>query len=196
MSSECTCLHDNVRKLKRYSFPFKDEDIPKNGIYILFEKNEFGHDGDRIVRIGTHTGKDNLVKRLKEHFVNENKNRSILRKNIGRALLNKSNDSYLDIWNTDLTSKKARIKYKSFVKREYEESIEKKVSNYIRDNFTFSIIEVREKDKRLSLEKKLIGIVSSCNDCYPSNNWLGKFSPVDRIKFSGLWQSQHVKKNK
>ena len=67
--------------------------IYKNGVYILFEKNESGHNGDRIVRIGSHTGNDNLVKRLEEHFLKENKDRSIFRKNIGRALLNKNSDS-------------------------------------------------------------------------------------------------------
>ena len=53
---------------------------------------------DRIVRIGTHRGDNNLYNRLKEHFINENKDRSIFRKNIGRALLNKNQDSYLEIW--------------------------------------------------------------------------------------------------
>ena len=89
MSKECKDLHDYVRNLKRYAFPFDKNEVYKNGVYILFEKNEFGHNGDRIVRIGSHTGNDNLVKRLEEHFLKENKDRSIFRKNIGRALLNK-----------------------------------------------------------------------------------------------------------
>ena len=40
---------------------------------------------DRIVRIGTHTGENQLRSRLMQHFVKENKNRSIFRKNIGRC---------------------------------------------------------------------------------------------------------------
>ena len=142
MSKECKDLHDYVRNLKRYAFPFDKNEIYKNGVYILFEKNEFGHNGDRIVRIGSHTGNDNLVKRLEEHFLKENKDRSIFRKNIGRALLNKNSDSYLDIWDIDLTSKKARTEYQPFIKKDYQELIEKQVSDYIRDNFTFSVIEV------------------------------------------------------
>lgn len=193
MSKECKDLHDYVRNLKRYAFPFDKNEVYKNGVYILFEKNEFGHNGDRIVRIGSHTGNDNLVKRLEEHFLKENKDRSIFRKNIGRALLNKNSDSYLDMWDIDLTSKKARTEYQPFIKRDYQELIEKQVSDYIRDNFTFSVIEVLDKDERISLEKRLIEIVSSCNECYPSNNWLGKSSPVDKIRLSGLWQTQYVK---
>lgn len=193
MSRECKGLHDYVRSLKRYTFPFDKDEVYKNGVYILFEKNEFGHNGDRIVRIGSHTGNDNLVKRLEEHFLKENKDRSIFRKNIGRALLNKNSDSYLDIWDIDLTSKKAREEYRPFIKRDYQELIEKQVSDYIRDNFTFSVIEVLDREERLSLEKRLIKIVSSCNECYPSNHWLGKFSTIDKIRMSGLWQSQHIK---
>ena len=193
MSRECKDLHDYVRSLKRYTFPFDKNEVYKNGVYILFEKNEFGHNGDRIVRIGSHTGNDNLAKRLEEHFLKENKDRSIFRKNIGRALLNKNSDSYLDIWDIDLTSKKAREEYRPFIKRDYQELIEKQVSDYIRDNFTFSVIEVLDREERLSLEKRLIKIVSSCNECYPSNHWLGKFSTIDKIRMSGLWQSQHIK---
>ena len=89
MSKYCSELHKIVNKMERFEFPFNREDIPKNGLYILFEKNELGHDGDRIVRIGTHTGQSQLRSRLKQHFMNENKDRSIFRKNIGRALLNK-----------------------------------------------------------------------------------------------------------
>ncbi|MTP73978.1 hypothetical protein GMB80_13670 [Turicibacter sanguinis] len=193
MSKECESLHDYVRNLKRYAFPFDKNEVSKNGVYILFEKNEFGHNGDRIVRIGSHTGNDNLVKRLEEHFLKENKDRSIFRKNVGRALLNKNSDSYLDIWDIDLTSKKARTEYQPFIKTDYEELIEKQVSEYIRDNFTFSVIEVLDKEERLSLEKRLIEMVSSCDECYPSNNWLGMSSPIDKIRLSGLWQIQYVK---
>ena len=66
--------------------------VPLNGIYLLYERGELGHGADRIVRVGTHTGKNQLVSRLKQHFVHENKDRSIFRKNIGRAILNRQQD--------------------------------------------------------------------------------------------------------
>ncbi len=99
MSKHCHELHKIFNKMKRITFPFEDKDIPKNGIYILFEKDELGHEEDRIVRVGTHTGESQLKPRLYQHFLNENKDRSIFRKNTDRAILNKNNDEYLDVWN-------------------------------------------------------------------------------------------------
>ena len=96
MSKQCKTLHKLFNSMKRFSFPFDEEAIPKNGIYILFEKGERAHEADRIVRIGTHTGSNQLRSRLKQHFLNENKDRSIFRKNIGRAILNKNKDSFLE----------------------------------------------------------------------------------------------------
>jgi hypothetical protein len=83
MTNFCEELHKIFNTLKRFSFPFDDTNIPLNGIYILFQKEEMAHGADRIVRIGTHTGKNQLHSRLKQHFINENKDRSIFRKNIG-----------------------------------------------------------------------------------------------------------------
>ena len=92
----CPHLHTLFNKLPHHHFPFDAKKIPLNGIYILFEFGEIAHDTNRIVRIGTHNGDGNLPSRLKSHFIKENKDRSIFRKNIGRALLNKSNDPFLE----------------------------------------------------------------------------------------------------
>jgi len=111
MSKICKQIHHLFSKLQRHSFPFDENAIPKNGIYILFEKGETAHDTDRIVRIGTHTGDNQLRSRLKQHFVKENKDRSIFRKNIGRALLSKVNNSFLEQWEWDLTTRANKEKY-------------------------------------------------------------------------------------
>jgi len=79
MSEKCKQLHQWFNNLERISFPFDDRKIPRNGIYILFEKGETAHGMDRVVRIGTHTGKNQLRSRLKQHFIKENKDRSIFR---------------------------------------------------------------------------------------------------------------------
>ena len=95
-------LHKIFNGLERFSYPFENRlnEMPDNGIYVKFEKGESYNNLDRIVRIGTDTGENNLKKRLIEHFVTENKNRSIFRKNIGRAMLNKDNNSYLNFINS------------------------------------------------------------------------------------------------
>lgn len=61
MSEICGQLHALFDRLPRHQFPFKELAIPRNGIYILFEKAERAHRADRIVRVGTHTGENNCV---------------------------------------------------------------------------------------------------------------------------------------
>lgn len=187
MSKVCKELHQIANQLPRYYFPLDKEKIFKNGIYILFEKGEKAHNLDRIVRIGTHSGNNNLYNRLKEHFINENKDRSIFRKNIGRAILNKDNDSYLDIWDVDFQERKNKELYQDKLDAIKQKGIEKLVSKYIQENLSFVIIEIPDKESRLFYESKLISTVSLCEDCKCSDNWLGKYSPKDKIVQSGLW---------
>jgi hypothetical protein len=153
-----------------------------------------GHDQDRIVRIGTHTGNNQLCSRLKQHFLTENKDRSIFRKNIGRALLNKKNDSFLKYWEIDLTSRMARNQYASMIDSDYQKQIESEVSQYIRTNFSFIVFELKDKTDRLEKESKLISTVSLCDECRPSNSWLGNFSPKTKIVKSGLWLVNEIDK--
>lgn len=195
MSKICHTIHQWFNGIKKHSFPFDKQDIPKNGIYILFEKGEFAHFTSRIVRIGTHTGKNKLPSRLKEHFVNENKDRSIFRKNIGRALLNKDNNPFIEQWNKKNLAKKIKkaLDFNSdeFIKQEEIEKrikeIEKRVTEYIRENISFITFRIDDKKKRLEFESKIISTVSLCAKCKPSPNWLGLFSPKEKIRKSGLW---------
>lgn len=187
MSQNCKLLHLWFNKLQKYNFPFNKEDIPLNGIYILFEKDEFGHSTNRIVRIGTHTGQNQLYARLSQHFCKENKDRSIFRKNIGRAVLNKNKDSFLEQWEIDLTTRNAKNQYSDLIDFEKQKEIEKKVTKYIQDNFYFVVFQVDDKVKRLDLESKIISTISFCDECKPSKNWLGLFSPKEKIRKSGLW---------
>lgn len=187
MSKECEAIHLLARSLERHNFPFSKSHIPLNGIYILFEKGEQGHGGERIVRIGTHTGENQLYSRLKQHFLNENKDRSIFRKNIGLSLLKQSNDPFFKFWQLDLTTKKAKDKYSHLIDFEYQKLIESRVSQYIRNSFSFCVFEVHKKQERLEIESKIISTVSWCENCGPSNSWLGNFSPKDKIAKSGLW---------
>jgi len=194
MSEDCEKIHKLFNSMKRFSFPFNEKEIPENGIYILFEKGEKAHNSDRIVRIGTHTGKNQLKSRLKQHLVNENKDRSIFRKNIGRALLNKNKDDFLRQWEIDLTTKEAKEKYTDKIDLDKQKRIEKKVSDYMQNNFSFIVFPVEDKDKRLEMESKIISTVSRCRDCKPSSSWLGLFSPKEKIKESGLWLINELNK--
>ena len=188
MSKECTSLHKLFNNLPRFYFPFDKTRIPLNGIYILFENGETGHGLDRIVRIGTHTGANQLRSRLYQHYILENKDRSIFRKNIGRTILNKRKDPYLKIWQIDFTTRNKKVEFGHLINQEYQSQIESEVSKYIQENFSFCVFEVKNAEKRLELESELISTVSACNECKSSKSWLGSYSPAEKIKSSGLWQ--------
>ncbi len=187
MSRICEQLHYLFNSLPRQRFPFDEQRIPHNGIYILFEDGEFAHGLDRIVRVGTHTGANQLYSRLKQHFLQENKDRSIFRKNVGRALLNQTKDPFREQWEWDLTTREARERLRALLDTDKQRAIERAVSEYIRKHFSFVVFRVDSKDERLYLEKKLISSISLCPDCKPSTHWLGLHSPIKKIRESGLW---------
>ncbi len=194
MDEICSSTHIIFKSLPRFSFPFSSAEIPQNGIYILFEEGETGHGTDRIVRIGTHTGPNQLRNRLQQHFLKEKKDRSIFRKNIGRALLSRDDDPRLWQWELDLTSSKNRDLHALTVDEDWQRSVEKRVSEIIRDRFHFAVLEVAEKSRRLHIEARLVSTVSHCKLCNPSKEWLGSHSPRTKIRESGLWQVNELYK--
>lgn len=192
MSELCNTLHLWLNTLPRYRFPFDAAAIPRNGIYILFERGELAHGGDRVVRVGTHTGQNQLRSRLQQHFILENKDRSIFRKNIGRALLEKERDPFAAYWELDRTARLARQGQPIDVER--QKDIERDVSRSIQECFSFVVFEVADKTERLSLESRIISTVAACPDCKPSGGWLGLSSPKPKIRDSGLWQVNELYK--
>lgn len=192
MENSCSKIHKLFNECKHQSIPYNENDIPKNGIYILFEKGEFAHGGKRIVRVGTHTGKDQLRSRIKQHFLSENKDRSIFRKNIGRAILNTKNDSFIEQWEWDLTTRENKEKYSDLLDKEKQEIIENQVTEYMQSNFSFIVFEVNEKDDRMLFESRIISTVSNCKKCGGNDSWLGNHSPKEKIRKSGLWQVNEI----
>lgn len=187
MSEICENLHRLFQQLPTFGFPFDSSKLPRNGIYILYELGESAHETGRIVRIGTHTGDNQLPSRLKEHFLKENKDRSVFRKNIGRAILKRANDPFSPQWEIDLTTRQAKIAYSGKIDQARQKAVEKQVTDYIQQNFRFVVFRVDDNEKRLSLESAIISTVSLCDKCQPSNNWLGLHSPIEKIRQSGLW---------
>ena len=206
---KCEWLHRQLENLSIFKYPFSLEDLPHNGIYFFYEEGEnWGHGGDhqRIVRVGTHKG-NNFRSRINDHFLfNERKmnfndmkaapkDRSIFRKNLGRALLNKENDEYLKIWNIDFTPGDNREVYGHLRDIEKEKKIETEITQMLRNNFSFRFLVLDKQVVRMGstgLESTLIGTISRCDIYRASNNWLGNYSPKDEIRKSGLWLSQHL----
>jgi hypothetical protein len=163
------------------------ESIPRNGVYGGGETGEFGHDGSRIVRVGTHTGENQLRSRMGQHFINENKDRSIFRKHVGRALLTRDADPFIDQWNLDLTTSAAKREYASVVDFVKQSEVERRVTDYLQANLSFVCLRMDDRDLRLKWESKIIATVSMCDECGPSRDWLGLHSPKVKIRESGLW---------
>ncbi|MCL5099572.1 MAG: hypothetical protein M1158_00390 [Candidatus Marsarchaeota archaeon] len=180
-------MHKLFNSLERFTWQFDASKIPLNGIYVFFEKGERSHGFDRIVRIGTHNGQNQLRSRLAQHLINENKDRSIFRKNVGRAIISKSGDmKLLEMWEKDRTTRKGKSESKGF-DMDAITKVENEVSEYMRKNLSFVVFEVGAKEDRLALESKLISTVSLCDACKPSPDWLGNFSSKQKIRESGLW---------
>ncbi len=106
--------------------------------------------------------------------------------------MNKANDPFLAQWDIDLTSRQARITNSHNIDHARVKAVEKQVTDYIQRNFRFVVFRVDDKEKRLSLESAIISTVSLCEKCQPSDNWLGRHSPIEKIRQSGLWLVQKL----
>lgn len=178
-------LHDIFNVLRRFSYPYqkkrgKEWIVPRNGIYVFFEKGEVytnpqGYLQDRIVRVGIHT-KDSekgtqrgnkLFSRLDQHF-RGNMNASSFRKYVGDSLQNKHKQPI--------------------------SNIEKQVSTYMRENFSFVVFEVETQKEREDWEEKLTSTLGQAgkNGLISFPNWLGKYSSNINVRTSGLWQSDEM----
>jgi hypothetical protein len=209
MIEKCKWIHEQLEQLPLIKYPFDINKLPDNGIYFFYENGEIWNHGSnklRIVRVGTH--KDgNFKSRIKGHYLlNETRmnftslmppphDTSILRKNIGRVLLNMTKDEYLNIWNLVFMKKEYRIKNAQLRDIPKEKKIESEISRILRENFSFRFIIIENQQDRMGstgLESSLIGTIASCTYCKASKNWLGKYSPIEKIRQSGLWQVQHL----
>lgn len=186
----CKALHILLNKLPRLDWTMINNIPFKNGIYIMFEKGQSILGMDRIVRVGTHRGHDRLITRLKDHFVKEDSDRSIFRKNIGRVLLNKAKDPYINVWELDYTKAAERDKNRYLLDEAKESKLEEQISDYLRYNVSFVCLPVETKIERLRLEEGIIALLNQT--CYfkPSDNWIGLSSPISEISSSGLWNRQ------
>jgi hypothetical protein len=45
---------------------------------------------------------------------------------------------------------------------------------------------------KTGIESRLIGTVANCDLCGPSENWLGKYSPIPKINGGKLWLSHYL----
>ncbi len=172
--SVCQFLHERLMGLPRFKAKYDPQEIPENGLYFVFERGEAAHDGERIVRVGTHTGQNNLSKRLKEHLYTMNKDRSIFRKHVGRCILTRRDDPFLETWDIDLTTRQARAKFEHVVDKKRLGEVEQEVSDYMNANFSFVVLRVDDKADRLAAESGILSVIADCGGCRASDSWLGQ----------------------
>jgi hypothetical protein len=183
----CARLHELFNAMPRYRWDMIENIRFNSGIYIFFEDGENYQTLDRIVRIGTHRSDGRLKGRLKDHFLRENKDGSIFRKNIGRAILNKNNHPYLTAWNMDSSKPDIVRQMGNRYDPVFQKKLERQISRYFCDHFSFVCFPVATKADRLRLEEGIIATLHSSPEFYASSEWRGRYSPELEIAQSGMW---------
>lgn len=178
-----------IAPLPRYDHHTPTEQLPKNGIYLFFERGEVVQRRNkilqRIVRVGTHKKNGLFSRRIRQHYgrvasLGGNKNASVFRRHLGGALLRRLDlsDPRLEEWLTQGAPTFPEV--------------ESMVSLLLRFDFAFSCLRVDREGERLDLERSLIALLAQHPLGRPSRTWLGAYAASERIRESGLWNTQHL----
>jgi hypothetical protein len=178
-------------------------DWPMRGVYFFREQEEPRSDtcsGPRIVRVGTHAvytlAGMRLWERLRQHKGQPstgggNHRSSIFRNMVGAALINRRRLDF-PTWGKGKTVKKD-VKIA-------EHALEYEVSRVI-GNMPFLWLSVGDAPgpaSRGHLERNSIALLSNYNRPRldpPSPGWLGHHCNQEKVRKSGLWNSNHVGEN-
>ena len=185
---------------------------PKRGIYFFYERGEHrsssGH-SLRVVRVGTHAlksgSKSTLWGRLSNHRGSlrsggGNHRGSIFRLIVGSALANQSSTALPDSWGVGSSVNEAaeKLGVERAKVKEAEADLERRVSGYIGE-MLFLWLNVDDapgpESDRDVIERNSIALLSRyCSPAAdsPSPGWLGNCSDRERVRRSGLWNSNHV----
>jgi hypothetical protein len=183
LPDKCRAIHEILESLPEYTYKTPKSELPTNGIYFFYEDGEFcthvNERQKRIVRVGTHRVDENFRNRINSHY-RGNKNSSVFRKHLGGALIRRKDP------------KDKRLKQWLEQDAPTFQEMETEVTTELKEHFSFRCIPVEYKDKRLRLEEELIATMANCDNCKPSENWLGNFAADELVRKSGLWNHQHV----
>ena len=185
----CAEIHRLCTSLPIFKEP---SEVPfDNGLYLFYEEGEVSAHGPkgRIVRVGNHRRSQNRLKdRLRDHY-SGNKNASVFRRLVGGAIMRKVNPD-----DPCLAPAPGEGHWEKHHAPTCEKCkpIEREVTKRIKDKFYFRCIEIDDKSLRNTLEKKLVATISPCSVCRPSESWIGKFAYSEKVRRSGLWNSDCV----
>lgn len=176
---------------------------PERGVYFFFESGEYRWGGPgslRVVRVGTHAvsrgAESTLWGRLRSHRGTRkgggNHRGSIFRLHVGAALIARSQGAIeVPTWGQGMTAPRDV--------RGQEDAHEHRVSQYI-GQMPFLWVAVDdepgpESDRSL-IEKHAIALLAGADGASPidppGDQWLGRFSPNEKIRGSGLWNLDYV----
>ncbi len=193
-----------VRRMKYRKLADGRGDMPRDarGVYFFFDGGEpragFGA-GPRVVRVGTHGvsagAKSTLWTRLSQHRGSVrtgggNHRSSVFRLLTGKALACRDGLAGIGQWGQKPAPSKAV--------RLAEEPLERRVSEYLRQ-LPYLWVNVDDEANKHSergvIERGSIALLSHRGRVpidAPSADWLGHHSHQERVRESGLWNSNHV----
>jgi len=183
LAKACESIQTMILELPQHRTP--GSDLPSNGLYFFYQEGETcPHTGSpRIVRVGNHPRSQNtLVRRLRQHY-SGNKNSSVFRKLLGGAILRQRQKNHPCLAHWEKQDEKTCDTCRP---------LEDEVSLLIREQFRFRCVAIARMQERNEMESRLIATLSACPVCLPSQNWLGKWAGNERVRSSGMWNSQHV----
>jgi hypothetical protein len=178
---------------------------PTRGVYFFFEDGEVRSDGStpRVVRVGTHAlrpARSTLWNRLAQHRGSlggrrpggGNHRGSIFRHHVGTALLSR------DVWDSSISQSWGRGDGRGAEARGTEYPLEQAVSIHVR-SMPFLWLAVDDPpgagSARGEIEAGTISLLSNAGRVPidpPSALWLGRCADHKAIRFSGLWNVDHV----
>lgn len=177
---------------------------PERGVYFLMEPGEIRTDsgtGSRVVRVGTHAlavgQRSTLWSRLYQHrgpmrSGAGNHRGSIFRDLVGGALIKRDVLDYPDWQMRDRHGSAPRAI------RERERSLERAVSKIIGRMYVLWLAvddQPGPGNRRGYIERNAIALLSNYNRPAidpPSHSWLGCHCDPEKVRGSGLWNSDHV----
>jgi hypothetical protein len=173
---------------------------PTRGVYFVLEKGEHRSGsgaGSRIVWVGTHGLKagasSTLWGRLAQHrgsVAGGNHRRSVFRRHVGRAIAARDPATSVPSWGRGSSAPP------EFAQRERE--LESQVSAVIGEMSVLWLAiddEPGPESQRGFVERNAIALLSAYRSgpVDPASlDWLGRRCPSERVKRSGLWNSNHV----
>jgi hypothetical protein len=187
--------------LQRMATARPDQNWPRRGVVWFFEKGEQRAEsgpGPRVVRVATHALKPELNSSLWERLSQDGAGRHSLspfRTLIGLGLRDLLGNTEPTGWGRERASAAAAAAEKP---DRHEAALEAAVSLYIGQMpFLFLAVddEPGPRSERAFIEKNSIALLSNYARPpldSPSAGWLGRRTGKDKVKQSGLWNTQHV----